>query len=445
MSVLEQVVEKNWCVGCGMCAAACPKHRLAIRWNERGEYNPVVVADAPECGVNCSVCYDVCPAHGNTKNETEIGASLYGATEEIEHRDETGYYLNSYVGYSEEHRLTSASGGLATWTLEQLLTSGEVDGVAAVGRTADPEKLFEFKICRTVDEIRACSRSAYYPVEASQVIRYMQENEGNYAIIGLPCVCKAVRLAQDKFPRLKTRIKYVLGLTCGHTCSKFFAEYICALGGGDPTQLKEFIFRTKDLSQPASNHGMTFRSGEGKSEVKKQVMWQDGCNTAFARGYFQLLGCFHCDDVFAECADAVFMDAWLPEYIPEPKGTSLVLNRCFKLGPIFVASDTVFAIASARVIASQRQVVKRKRARSLYSGIPRRRKWKIFSFVVDRMIKRQMYWISEKSSGCWTKNLPEFYAVMKPHQNRLDRLYGMRSFILSPLRLVRSLFKKIRK
>ena len=59
---------------------------------------------------------------------------------------------------------------------------------------------------------------------------------------------------------------------------------------------------------------MTYRSGEGDHADLKQVLWNDGANIAFNNGYFQLPGCSHCDDIFAECADAVFMDAWLPEY-----------------------------------------------------------------------------------------------------------------------------------
>lgn len=42
---------------------------------------------------------------------------------------ETGYYLDSYVGYSNEFRQSSASGGMATWLLTRLLKEGIVDYV----------------------------------------------------------------------------------------------------------------------------------------------------------------------------------------------------------------------------------------------------------------------------------------------------------------------------
>ena len=115
MNVIQEVVEKDWCIGCGICAAVCPLGRLTIRWNERGEYIPVEVEGSPDCPESCSLCYQVCPAHGNTKNETEIGSELYGDIEGIQHTDETGYYLSSYVGYSDknDHRKNGASGGMA--------------------------------------------------------------------------------------------------------------------------------------------------------------------------------------------------------------------------------------------------------------------------------------------------------------------------------------------
>ena len=37
--------------------------------------------------------------------------------------------------------------------------------------------------------------------------------------------------------------------------------------------------------------------------------------------------CNYCDDVFAECADVVLMDAWLPEYSSDNRGTNLMLVR----------------------------------------------------------------------------------------------------------------------
>lgn len=452
MVVLKEVVAKGWCVGCGMCAAVCPKNRLEMRWNDRGEYNPTERDGCAACNEKCNVCYSVCPAHGNTKNETEIGQQWYGDVEGIEYRAETGFHLASYLGYANRDHLreNGASGGMATWTLETLLESGEVDAVAAVGRTTNPEKFFEFRICNTVEEVRQCSRSAYYPVETSQIIRHILEHEGRYAIIGLPCVCKAIRLAQEKIPKLKKRIRYVLGLTCGHSCSRYFSEYLCALGHGNPYDMREIAFRRKDdPSQPASNHGMNFRTGEGTSERSGCVRMQHGMGFAYVNGYFQIRGCFYCDDVFAECADATFMDAWLPEYSVQTEGHSILIVRDLRLKERYdTAIDSGLAIKSLSIdqtIQSQQGVLERKRCQLAKCLIeyPKRRHDLIYhSRFHERRLKFLAYCCAEVSSRNWipsNKDIVVFSDTMSQLRSRIIMLYKLKKCFNIP----RALFRRI--
>jgi len=141
--VSAKVVSANLCTGCGLCAALCPEVVLVMQWNRYGEYNPVEVNP---CTTECGLCLKVCPFSDTEENEDTIGERFYGAVPGIRHRSETGYYLAAYVGYSERHRPTSASGGMATWLLEALLAEGIVDHVICVAPTGDPDKLFVFRI-----------------------------------------------------------------------------------------------------------------------------------------------------------------------------------------------------------------------------------------------------------------------------------------------------------
>jgi len=45
------------------------------------------------------------------------------------------------------------------------------------------------------------------------------------------------------------------------------------------------------------------------------------------RSCAMLNACRFCDDIFAELADATFMDAWLPEYVKSEFGTTLAVSR----------------------------------------------------------------------------------------------------------------------
>jgi coenzyme F420 hydrogenase subunit beta len=441
MNVICEVVDKNLCVGCGICAAVCPKKRLSIIWNERGEYTPVEVPGAGDCIAGCSLCYDVCPAHGKTKNETTIARELYGAEEGIEYKKETGYYLSSYVGFSKDHRPLGASGGMATWLLEKLLTTGKVNAVVAVGQADSPDKLFEFKVCHTVHEIILCSKSAYYPVEVSHVVDHILKNEGSYAFIGLPCVCKAIRLAQDRMPVLRERIKYLLGLTCGHQCSKFFAEYICALSGGDPHRLKSIVFRGKDAYQPASNIKFIVRSSDDGKEKINEIYWKDGVGKAYTNSYFQIPGCFYCDDVFAECADICFMDAWLPEYSKDPAGTSLIIVRRGELDPLLNGLADIKPIDIKRIIASQAGVVAQKQYRRAStdqgSAVLRKDIQHRAMFLQERImkLKKDIAAVTPEYWNTCDKQIVEFEALVSPKMETTNRYKWSQKWLRLPVRV----------
>ena len=360
------VVKNNWCVGCGMCAAVCPKDRLIMKYNERGEYCPIELTFSSKCGDRCGICYDVCPAHGNGKDATQIGYDYFHDINGIRHDSKTGYYLSTFLGYAKTDgfREKGSSGGMATWTLEKLIKDDFVDAVACVGKSNKSEQVFQFKICNSLEDIRKCGRSAYYPVEVSEVIRHIIKNDARYAIIGLPCVCKAIRRAQYRIPVLRKRIKFVIGIVCGRSASKFFLEYLVAKGGGDPFNIQKFEFRVKSRSESAKKTfgKCFFKSGALDSEMDGYVNF----NHEWGGGYFKPRGCFFCDDIFAECADATFMDAWLKPYSDSPQGHNIIVTRNILFDKIY--GDAKFEIFLNTIniqdtIQSQSRVIYLKRRR----------------------------------------------------------------------------------
>lgn len=452
-NVLEAIVANDLCIGCGLCAATCPHNTLRIEFNEVGEN--VACKQGDKCPDSCNICLRVCPFSDQCENEDVLGAKLFADTLGIKHLPEMGYYLDTFVGHSlvDDHRMQAASGGLTTWALEQLIEMDLIDYAVCVSATGDSDKLFKFKVCSTIQEIRNCSRSCYYPVEISEAVRYILANDGRYAIVGLPCMCKAIRSAMQLNPKLQLRVKFVLGLTCGQTKSKFFAEYVCALGGGDPEHLEEFIFRVKGPDRPASNFGMKFVcQADNKTSQEGVVFRSDGVNSIWDNRCFTPNACDFCDDVFAELADACFLDAWLPAYFSDWKGNNMVLLRQKELLSIFqdAAADGLIELknlAVRDVISSQKGVFQSKRcdikervslAKRQGRVVPEKR-LSICNFGLTFGRKRLVYtqhMLARKSGQEWNeanKKLSIFITKLGPYFKYLQR-----AAIISRLRRIPS-------
>lgn len=448
-NVITNVVDNGLCIGCGLCVAVCTKGNLKISFNNFGEYNPYETGAG--CIKDCSLCLDICPFNDNKENEDILAKKLYADQSEVKHTDETGYYLECYVGHSEKnnHRQNGASGGMATWMLEALLEEGMVDRVIAVSPNDNPDKLFKFTLCSTIEEVRNCSSSCYYPVELSGVIKHVLDNDFRYALIALPCVCKSIRLAQNKIPSLKKRIKYLLGLVCGTGKNKYFTEYICSVKGVNCDQLKRINYRYKDGVSPISKFPikLKYTSVDG---VETEIFgnWYEGkIGNVFSNRIFTPKACNFCDDVFAECADVAFMDAWLPEYRKDISGESILLIRNNSLLRMFLHSDDIVITKKEikEVIESQKGALDSKRegikwrweyAFKSSTNIPVKRYHRFRknenNNILKKIIYTSQYRASILSSVAWKKS------------HRRIRLFNLRMcFLLLKLRVSQKMYSLI--
>lgn len=447
-SVITNVVEQDLCIGCGLCAALCPQDVLTMQWNRYGEYNPV---EMTPCTTECGLCLKVCPFSDTGENEDKIAEQLYGGVPGIQHSPETGYYLASYVGYSERHRPTSASGGMATWLLEALLTEGIVDHVICVAPTGDPDKLFAFQVFDTAEEVRTGAGSAYYPVEMSAVIRQVLEVPGRYAVTGLPCFLKAIRLAQQRNKKLRERIVVTVGLVCGQLKSKHFTDYVAALVGvqGDVTGVR---YRGKSPDQPASNYYYTFTTADGEEH---KIFWNEGIAEAWTNRWFTPKACSYCDDVFAECADVTCMDAWLPEYSQDSRGTNLVLVRSPAVREVLERGQGVRLdpIPVERVVQSQSGVVAIKRQHLAYrlyldqQGVPEKRvaptKPKNPLLRQEVVLKERMRVASRELWSTGERDTRRIREAMRPDLERLAVERRMSKVIMFPVRTLQYIRRKV--
>ncbi|KKG07949.1 Coenzyme F420 hydrogenase/dehydrogenase, beta subunit C-terminal domain [Methanosarcina mazei] len=458
-NVIDEIVKNDLCIGCGTCAGICPQKILKIQDNEYGEYIPYEVQ---VCDSRCGLCLEVCPFNNN-ENETQMGAKIYGSTEGMKYLPETGYYLDSYVGYSNEFRQSSASGGMATWLLAKLLKEGIVDYVICPTPQKNPDKLFSFEITSDENSVKAASGSVYYPVEMSEVIQKIIEVPGRYAVTGLPCFIKALRLASQKNRKLRERIVFTIGLVCGQMKSKNYTKYIAALAGNkDLNKIQNVYYRGKSPEKPASN--FYFQSTDEHGSQHK-IFWNEGVSEAWVNRWFTPNACNYCDDVFAELADVTLMDAWLPEYSRDSRGTNLIITRSSFIDKLLsneIKNEkiNIQEIPIRKVIQSQIGVIDIKRTQLSYRlhlaeknglSVPEKRVKAVNDIGIFKKKEvrvkskaqkesKEIFIVNYKNDGL---DIKSFRNEMYPHIKKCRTLGRIRTLML-PIRMIKKMKNKLK-
>lgn len=317
VSRIDRVVAGGYCIGCGACAVK--DKSIKIIENEYGE----LVATIPRGVISTPQMSEVCP-FASTNNESQIAKNIFPNSPMDD--ESLGRFERAFKGYSNKYRKYGSSGGIGTHLLVKLLEENLVDAVLCVGPAEN--RLVEYQVVSNGVDIVKNSTSFYYPVTLNEVVEVVKRSPGRYAITGVPCFHKAIRLLKESDPILNERIVYQIGLVCGHMKSSHYAEYLARkVGKSAEAKLKKINFRNKDGSERADDYNFvaTWTDSKGVDVTQRKSVRKIGVN--WAMGYFKPKACDYCDDVFAECADVSIMDAWLPGLVEDAKGTSLVIAR----------------------------------------------------------------------------------------------------------------------
>lgn len=320
--VIDNVVQNDLCIGCGLCVYACPSKALSMQWNENGFLIPSLTGT---CDLNGD-CLKVCPFNPfpekEVRTENEL-ADLF-LTEAQEHHPKIGKYNAIYAGYSNEFRLSSSSGGMGTYISTELLTNGIVDHVFSVKESLKSNSHYEYAISNSKEELLNASETKYFPVSLDEVMSKIKTLEGKVAIVGVACFIKAIRLAQYKEPELKDKIPFLVGIICGGVKSRFFTEYLAGRVGVEKQNIQKPRFRIKDFQSSASDYSYGCRD---ITENQEKTIKMRAVGDMWGTGLFKANACDFCDDVTTELADISLGDAWLKPYVNEGKGTNVVVTR----------------------------------------------------------------------------------------------------------------------
>jgi|MTBAKSStandDraft_1061840.scaffolds.fasta_scaffold08850_4 coenzyme F420-reducing hydrogenase beta subunit len=362
MNVISTVVNKDLCIGCGVCSGLCPSQALTMHVSTNGDLAPRW--DESLCRPDCKLCISFCPFSNGVHDPRPLNEELFSSTSGAVFDDNIGWHLASYAGYRSDESLRgkSASGGLLTACLEILLEEKIVDRIAVVRRSPfDSEQLFEFYGAATIEELHASAGSIYHPVSIGQLLREIKKKSPTrWAIVGVPCLCAAIR----GLKHLRSRIPVVLGTACGMYQNTFYTELLAEQSGIPHKQLGEIRYRIKNANRPPNDYA--FQAKDKKGSLGAELHYRGLPCFLGRHAFFRFNACNFCKDVFAEAADAVFMDAWLPAYRHDPRGTSFVVIRNAELNDMLLQGQSVGGvqikqISPEDIVLSQKGHKRRKR------------------------------------------------------------------------------------
>ena len=315
---IEDVVARGMCVGCGGCSIRT-SGAIPVRLDPYGVYQADLTSAT---SAQIEAANAICPFTDASKDEDRLAEERYGS---LPSDGRIGRYRSVFAGRLADSGRTieSSSGGLTSWFLGELLDRGVVDGVVHVGRTEGRE-LFGYTISRSSEALAASRKSMYYSTTLDQVVREVRGDGRRYAIVGVPCFITAMRHLEEVDVDLRDQFTWHIGLVCGHLKSQFFAESLAWQSGVPPEDLEAIDFRVKNPARRSYSYDYEVR---GRAQGPRLRRTQTAIDGNWGYGAFQPGACNFCDDVFAETADVVFGDAWLPKYTDDWLGMNVVVTR----------------------------------------------------------------------------------------------------------------------
>ncbi|MCP4957878.1 MAG: hypothetical protein GY925_01275 [Actinomycetia bacterium] len=341
-SNLQDVINNDWCIGCGVCSHADAS--IEVELDPRTlMYRPSSPGDERAASVCPAVAVDFAGLHEWLFPGAPV--SEFGVVDTVLLAQST----------DEQRNLAASSGGLIKELLRHYLASEDVDGVIALSHVEGLD--FRQTVLTKPDEVDTLPGSIYHNLAQPESLTLLRENPGRYVLVGIPCQLEGIYQYIREFePELKQKIHSTVGLLCGWqynhhalralgSYKKFDAEEITNVqyrGGGPIGKLR--------ITTPEKEH-----------VIGRRVDF--GYQVAFDRS-FNLARCHVCVDHSNFLADLVVGDAWLPSTVTTRTGVSMVVCRTAEASAAMAALETAGSIVTA--LASTSEVLESQKRRVVY-------------------------------------------------------------------------------
>ncbi len=247
------VIEKNDCTGCKMCADICPCNAISFIKDKYGFEYPSV--DYKKC-ISCGICVEKCPGMHRFYNEKCGNPRVYAA------------WLKE-----KEMRLYSTSGGLYYAFAKEFLNEG---GVVVACRFTNDWKHAEHVVVEDEKELLPTVRSKYFQSETAGIYKKVREKIDagkNVLFCGTPCQCAAIRrYLGEKCNQLVT-----MDFICrGNNSQKAYEAFIEELEIRYNSSVKSVQFKNKRNGWTSLGVLVEFENGQEYYDTRKNSYWTLG-------------------------------------------------------------------------------------------------------------------------------------------------------------------------
>jgi coenzyme F420-reducing hydrogenase beta subunit len=239
-------------------------------------------------------------------------------------------------------REQAASGGTSSALLVAALESGRIDGAIVCRTFVEEGKVrAHFVLARTREEILTARGSKYVETRfLREVLPILEENEGRFAVCGLPCDITNLTRWEEKNQRLAGKVALKIAFLCGHNSRKELIDGVtcklCKQAGG---QIVDYNFRTGHWRGQLSA-----KFDNGRVIRKPFSYFSDYRNLYF----FAERKCVACIDHFGYDSDISMGDVWLYALRDAPIKHTGVLVRSERAARLLDA-----AVAEGCIVAEE--------------------------------------------------------------------------------------------
>lgn len=309
-SIVDEIKQKGYCTGCGLCVAISPKNSLKMQMNASGYLRPIVLS--PLTANAEKQIKDNCP-----------GINIQHSNNVTNYHPIWGPVVNSRTGFSKnsEVRQMGSSGGVISALAIYLLETKQVDFVAQIAVSPSDPLKNALQISTTREDVIRAAGSRYAPSAPLENITELLGTGKKFAFIGKPCDVAGLRQYLRNNPNLASNARFLISFMCAGIPSIKATEMVLDKMGADKSNLLSFRYRGDGwpgMARAVHHDGKTF-------EMDYNSSWGE------ILGRHLQFRCKLCPDGTGEFADIVCADAWYgkdgyPDFT-EREGRSLILTR----------------------------------------------------------------------------------------------------------------------